>query len=616
MDNSTGRQKNINTSTEVTGRIAIVDPEKCKPKKCGLECSTQCPVNKTGKVCVTATRIQKTAEISEVLCIGCGICIKKCPFDAIKIRNLPQGIPNECVHRYGKNSFKLYRLPQPRVGRVLGIVGTNGIGKTTALSILTTRTQPNLGNFESPPSWQEVIKYFKGSDLQNYFQGYLEERFKAAMKPQYVDSLPKVISGKVDEIIKKKDQRGKAEFYYERLGLTSAKEKDIKVLSGGELQRFSIMVALLQKVSIYMFDEPTSYLDVRQRLTISDCIREMTNADNSDNYVMVVEHDLSILDYMSDYVCVLYGEASVYGVATVPHGVAEGINDFLRGYLTSENMEIRKEGLSFQIKDNLDEIEKDSQSYTYKYPALKKTLGTFELTIDAGEFTTSQIVVLLGENGTGKTTFVKILAGVDKELKGEIPEMKISYKPQTISPTFEGTVQELFWNRIGAVWESNVIFKQFIFNVCNVMHLFNKNVQQLSGGELQRVALILAFGKPAEVYLIDEPSAYLDCEQRLLTAKGIKRFILHTKKTAFIVEHDFIMATYLADKVIVYEGQPGRACKANKPSNLVEGMNKFLSILEITFRRDPSNARPRINKVDSLKDKEQKASGNYFCSDQ
>jgi ATP-binding cassette subfamily E protein 1 len=616
MDNSTGRQKNINTSTEVTGRIAIVDPEKCKPKKCGLECSTKCPVNNTGKVCVSASRVQKTAEISEVLCIGCGICVKKCPFEAIKIRNLPQGIPNECVHRYGKNSFKLYRLPQPRVGRVLGIVGTNGIGKTTALSILTTRTQPNLGNFESPPSWQEVIKYFKGSDLQNYFQGYLEERFKAAMKPQYVDSLPKVISGKVDEIIKKKDQRGKAEFYYERLGLTSAKEKDIKVLSGGELQRFSIMVALLQKVSIYMFDEPTSYLDVRQRLTISDCIREMTNADNSDNYVMVVEHDLSILDYMSDYVCVLYGEASVYGVATVPHGVAEGINDFLRGYLTSENMEIRKEGLSFQIKDNLDEIEKDSQSYTYKYPALKKTLGTFELTIDAGEFTTSQIVVLLGENGTGKTTFVKILAGVDKELKGEIPEMKISYKPQTISPTFEGTVQELFWNRIGAVWESNVIFKQFIFNVCNVMHLFNKNVQQLSGGELQRVALILAFGKPAEVYLIDEPSAYLDCEQRLLTAKGIKRFILHTKKTAFIVEHDFIMATYLADKVIVYEGQPGRACKANKPSNLVEGMNKFLSILEITFRRDPSNARPRINKVDSLKDKEQKASGNYFCSDQ
>lgn len=615
MEGASGRAKNINTSTEVTGRIAIVDPERCKPKKCNQQCSTQCPVNKTGKVCVTATNMMKVSEISEVLCIGCGICVKKCPFDAIRIRNLPQGIPNQCVHRYGKNSFKLFRLPQPRVGKVLGIVGTNGIGKTTALSILTTRTQPNLGNYEAPPSWQDVIKHFRGNELQNYFQGYLEERFKSAMKPQYVDSLPKVISGKVADIIRKKDQRGVADMYYERLGLDSAREKEIKVLSGGELQRFSIMVALLQKVSVYMFDEPTSYLDVKQRLTISDCIREMVNADNNDNYVLVVEHDLSILDYMSDYVCVLYGEPSIYGVATAPHGVAEGINDFLRGYLTSENMEIRKEGLSFQIKDNLEEIEKDPQTYSFKYPSLKKKLGTFELEIDAGEYTTSQILVLLGENGTGKTTFVKILAGLDKELKGEIPELKISYKPQTISPTFEGTVQELLWNRIGPVWESNIIFKQFIFNVCNIMHLFQRNVQQLSGGELQRVGLIVAFGKPADVYLIDEPSAYLDCEQRLLTAKGIKRFILHTKKTAFIVEHDFIMATYLADKVIVYEGQPGQKCRANKPANLVEGMNKFLSILQITFRRDPSNARPRINKIDSLLDKNQKSSGNYFCSE-
>jgi ATP-binding cassette subfamily E protein 1 len=615
MEGAGGRQRNINTSTEVTGRIAIVDAEKCKPKKCNHQCSSFCPVNKTGKVCVTANVMVKQSEISEVLCIGCGICVKKCPFEAITIRNLPQGIPNQCVHRYGKNSFKLFRLPQPRVGKVLGIVGTNGIGKTTALSILTTRTQPNLGNFDTPPSWQEVIKHFRGSELQNYFQGYLEERFKSAMKPQYVDSLPKVISGKVEDIIKKKDQRNMADVYYERLSLENAKQKEIKVLSGGELQRFSIMVALLQKVSVYMFDEPTSYLDVKQRLTVSDCVREMVNADNNDNYVMVVEHDLSILDYMSDYICVLYGEPSVYGVATVPHGVAEGINDFLRGYLTSENMEIRKEGLSFQIKDNLDEIEHDNQSFSFKYPSLKKKLGTFELEIDAGEFTTSQIIVLLGENGTGKTTFVKILAGLDKELKGEVPELKISYKPQTISPTFEGTVQELLWNRIGPVWESNIIFKQFIFNVCNIAHLFQRNVQQLSGGELQRVGLIVAFGKPADVYLIDEPSAYLDCEQRLLTAKGIKRFILHTKKTAFVVEHDFIMATYLADKVIVYEGEPGAKCKANKPANLVEGMNKFLSILQITFRRDPSNARPRINKLDSLLDKNQKSSGNYFCSE-
>jgi len=114
------------------------------------------------------------------------------------------------------------------------------------------------------------------------------------------------------------------------------------------------------------------------------------------------------------------------------------------------------------------------------------------------------------------------------------------------------------------------------------------------------------------VYLIDEPSAYLDSEQRLVAAKVIKRFILHAKKTGFIVEHDFIMATYLADRVIVFEGAASVDTLANTPQPLLSGMNKFLGQLEITFRRDPNNFRPRINKFDSVKDCEQKLSGNYF----
>jgi len=137
-------------------------------------------------------------------------------------------------------------------------------------------------------------------------------------------------------------------------------------------------------------------------------------------------------------------------------------------------------------------------------------------------------------------------------------------------------------------------------------------VQTLSGGELQRVALVLALGKPADIYLIDEPSAYLDVEQRVVAARVLKRFIIHAKKTAFIVEHDFIMATYLADRVIVYDGQPGVHCIASEPMSLLEGMNTFLKQLEITFRRDPTNYRPRINKLSSQKDSEQKTSGNYF----
>ena len=113
------------------------------------------------------------------------------------------------------------------------------------------------------------------------------------------------------------------------------------------------------------------------------------------------------------------------------------------------------------------------------------------------------------------------------------------------------------------------------------------------------MALILALGKSADVYLLDEPSAYLDAEQRIITAKCIKRYIMATGKTAFIVEHDFIMATYLADRVIVYTGEPGKNCVAHSPQGLVDGMNKFLTILNITFRRDPTNWRPRINKLNS-----------------
>jgi len=137
-------------------------------------------------------------------------------------------------------------------------------------------------------------------------------------------------------------------------------------------------------------------------------------------------------------------------------------------------------------------------------------------------------------------------------------------------------------------------------------------VGNLSGGELQRVAIVLCLGQPADIYLIDEPSAYLDSEQRIVAAKVIKRFVLHAKKTAFVVEHDFIMATYLADRVIVYEGQASVDCRANTPQSLLTGMNVFLRGLEITFRRDPTNFRPRINKLDSVKDKDQKLAGNYF----
>jgi ATP-binding cassette, sub-family E, member 1 len=244
------------------------------------------------------------------------------------------------THRYGKNAFKLHRLPIPRSGEILGLVGINGIGKTTALQILGNKLKPNLGKYDSPPEWADILKYFKGSELQGYLKKMLEEELKPVIKPQYVDAIKKKIKGNVGEYITKRDALQRSEQLKTDLELTKLYDRNIEELSGGELQRFALMIVLIQKAEIYMFDEPTSYLDVKQRIKMARLIRSM---QSHDNYLIVIEHDLSILDYLSDFVCCLYGEPSAYGVVTMPSSVREGINIFLAGYVPTENMRFREE---------------------------------------------------------------------------------------------------------------------------------------------------------------------------------------------------------------------------------------------------------------------------------
>ncbi|CAI5974402.1 unnamed protein product [Closterium sp. NIES-64] len=397
-------------------------------------------------------------------------------------------------------------------------------------------------------------------------------------------------------------------------------EREVEHLSGGELQRFAIGVVAGQLGDIYMFDEPSSYLDVRQRLKAAQVIRSLLRPDR---YVIVVEHDLSVLDYLSDFICCLYGKPGAYGVVTLPFSVREGINIFLAGFVPTENLRFRDESLTFRVAETPVDNPEEAKTYTrYKYPRMVKKQGGFKLTVEPGDFTDSQIVVMLGENGTGKTTFIRMLAGLlkadpDEETGKEaedLPEFNVSYKPQKISPKFPHSVRALLHSKI----RDSFHHPQFNTDVLRPMQidpLLDQEVVNLSGGELQRVAITLCLGKPADIYLIDEPSAYLDSEQRIVAAKVIKRFILHAKKTAFVVEHDFIMATYLADRVIVYEGQPSVDCTARTPQSLNSGMNLFLSQLDITFRRDPTNFRPRINKMDSVKDREQKSAGTYYYLD-
>ncbi|CAI4058111.1 hypothetical protein SKDZ_04G3160 [Saccharomyces kudriavzevii ZP591] len=598
-------------------RIAIVSADKCKPKKCRQECKRSCPVVKTGKLCIEVTPTSKIAFISEILCIGCGICVKKCPFGAIQIINLPTNLEAHVTHRYSANSFKLHRLPTPRPGQVLGLVGTNGIGKSTALKILAGKQKPNLGRFDDPPEWQEIIRYFRGSELQNYFTKMLEDDIKAIIKPQYVDNIPRAIKGpvqKVGELLKLRMEKTPevVKRYIKILQLENVLKRDIEKLSGGELQRFAIGMSCVQEADVYMFDEPSSYLDVKQRLNAAQIIRSLLAPTK---YVICVEHDLSVLDYLSDFVCIIYGVPSVYGVVTLPASVREGINIFLDGHIPSENLRFRTEALQFRIADATEELQEDTVTRAFTYPGLRKTQGDFVLNVEEGEFSDSEILVMMGENGTGKTTLIKLLAGALKPDEGQdISRLNVSMKPQKIAPKFPGTVRQLFFKKIRGQFLSPQ-FQTDVVKPLRIDDIIDQEVQHLSGGELQRVAIVLALGVPADIYLIDEPSAYLDSEQRIICSKVIRRFILHNKKTAFIVEHDFIMATYLADKVIVFEGTPSKNAHARAPESLLTGCNRFLKNLNVTFRRDPNSFRPRINKLDSQMDKEQKSSGNYFFLD-
>jgi len=498
----------------------------------------------------------------------------------------------------------------PRPGQVLGLVGTNGIGKSTALKILSGKLKPNLGRYDNPPDWEEILRYFRGSELQNYFTKVLEDNLRAVVKPQYVDQLPKAVKGSdktVGTLIKARSQMENLDEILDELELRQVLDRDINLLSGGELQRFAIGTVCVQQADVYMFDEPSSFLDVKQRLAAGRMIRSLLRPDD---YVIVVEHDLSVLDYLSDFICVLYGKPAAYGVVSMPASVREGINIFLDGHIPTENLRFREESLQFRIGEAGEEFTVD-KSRGYSYPTMEKTLGEFHLSIEAGQFTNSEIIVMMGENGTGKTTFCRMLAGIEKpDGTKKMPPLLVSMKPQRIAPKFQGTVRQLFFKKIKAAFLSPQ-FQTDVYKPLKIDDFIDQEVQNLSGGELQRVAIVLALGNPADIYLIDEPSAYLDSEQRVVAARVIKRFIMHAKKAAFVVEHDFIMATYLADRVIVFEGKPAVDAKANAPESLLTGCNKFLKNLDVTFRRDPTSYRPRINKHKSQLDQEQKLQGNY-----
>jgi ATP-binding cassette, sub-family E, member 1 len=571
-------------------RIAVVDNSKLKEEEKKKYIQSLCPVNRTGKECIYFENTK--LMIAENLCIGCGICSKAAP-NAIHIINLPEELEKQSIHRYGENAFKLYNLPIPIFGKVVGILGVNGIGKSTAIKILAGILKPNLGKLDNEASYNDLIKHFKGTEAQIFFEKLKKKEIILSYKPQQVESIPKVHKGTVRELLQKVDQKNKIDDITKELSLTRVLDNDINKISGGELQRVAIAATVLKKANLYIFDEPTSYLDIKQRMKVSKFIKSLANEDTA---VMVVEHDLIILDYMTDLIHMMYGKEDAYGIVGQTKTTKTGINVYLSGYLKEENIRFRSYQIKFDIKV-AEKTKNTSQLITWKN--LTKKLGNFSLETGEGILQEEKVVGVLGENGTGKTTFVKILAGVLKTDSGNIDKrIKVSYKPQYIEQSDE-LVKDI-------LYEAITKYKQNLIVDLNLEMLFEKKISELSGGQLQRVAIAECLAKNAEVYLLDEPSAYLDVEQRLKISKVIKEMMRIKAASAIVVDHDLLFIDYLSDEIIIFDGVPAIKGNLKGPLEMEKGMNIFLNDLNMTFRRDEENHRPRANKPESQMDQKQK----------
>ncbi|MFP3309230.1 MAG: ribosome biogenesis/translation initiation ATPase RLI [Acidilobus sp.] len=597
-------------------RVAVIDDEACKPKRCSYQCISVCPVNKSHKgVAIEAdAKARAKPVIYEDVCIGCGMCVKACPFDAISIVNLSEELDEEAVHRYGVNGFKLFRLPIPKAGQVVGLLGKNGVGKTTALKILSGELKPNLGRVEvkEVPS-EDVLRHFRGSELQTYLQKLYNGRLRVAHKVQYVDLVPRYLRGTVRELLKRADERGVAMDLAKEIGLDVVMDRDVRQLSGGELQKAVIVATLSKDADVYMFDEPSSYLDVRERVKVSRLIRSEVKQDK---YFIVVEHDLAMLDYLSDNVHVLYGEPGVYGIVSQAYGVRVGINAFLDGYLQSENVRIRSTPIIFT--KSLQATRQEAQYKYLEWTQARIRLGTFTLDIMPGYVNSGEVIAVMGPNGIGKTTFIRYLAGDLKAEEGEsftYRELKVSYKPQYIGPEFfpEGmTVADVLRTvNPESVTEGSWLYIELTEKL-GLHRLFDREARELSGGEMQKLAIAQSLSREADLYLLDEPSAHLDVEERLAVGKIIRRLTETRNAAAFVAEHDIMMIAMISDRATVFGGSPGVHGVASSPAPLRLGMNDMLSQLGITMRQEKESGRPRINKEGSYLDRLQKAKNVYF----
>ncbi|MBJ63745.1 MAG: ribosome biogenesis/translation initiation ATPase RLI [Euryarchaeota archaeon] len=587
-------------------RIAVLIEEKCKPKSdaydylkkwagsCGAEC------------------IQMNGDkfkILETACPPCFVRAKHCPDGAVVVVNLPAELKTDMIHRYSLNGFRLFRLPTPSKESVVGILGPNGMGKSTAFNILNGSIIPNLGDFEADELWwDDVIQSLPRGELRDFLVDVSESNVSVALKPQYVDHIPKAVKGMVGQLLSSVDERGIYEEMVSKLGIDHLLERNLDQLSGGELQRVAICATLLKKADVYFFDEPSSYLDIHERMRIVNIIQELSQTAR----VIVIEHDLAVLDVLADLVHIVYGKKGAFGIFTPARSTRQAINAYLDGFLAEQNVRIRDKPIKFQThNDRSNEL----GNPVVEWGGLEKKLGNFNLKTGDGKVHQSEVVGVVGPNGTGKSTMIKILAGEHEYDGGWVTaDASISYKPQHIDTDMDCDVQTWLNAEVGPKWRSGE-YSVNVIKALGVDEMLTKQVCNLSGGEAQAVAISICLGREADLYLLDEPSAHLDANARMQAAKAIRRTMEANEKAAFVIDHDVYFIDIVSDSLLVFEGSGGKHGMAEGTFRLREGMNRFLGGVDVTFRRDHDSKRPRINKISSRKDREQRAKGDFYSFD-
>ncbi len=592
----------------MTHRVAVLDQDLCQPQKCGLECIKYCPVNKSGAECITISKESKKAQIDEDICNGCGICVKVCPFDAITIVNLASELATDKVHQYGMNSFRLYKLPTPKKGEVVGLLGRNGMGKSTVINILSGSLKPNLGRYEDPPEWDEILRHYSGTELRQHFEKVEQGHIRASIKPQQVHHIAQAFDGTGRELLDKYDQRGVSRELVRELGLENSMEQRLEELSGGELQRIAVAAVASKDTEFYFFDEPSSYNDVFQRTGVARVIQNLARIGKS---VMVVEHDLTLLDFLSDYIEVLYGEPAAYGIVSSILSTKVGINVFLDGYLPNENVRFRDKKFSFDVSSSSTDIFQEG-SEVVTYPRLEKRYPQFSVTIEPGKVRKGEVLGIMGANALGKTTMMKMIAGVEKLDSGSIDKkIKIAYKPQYLQNDLDVEVIAVLDKANENPVEGSMEEEQ-ILDPLKIKKLYNKSIINLSGGELQKVAVASCLLQKVDLYALDEPSAFLDVEDRIAVAKFLQKFVRSFGRSAIVIDHDLQLMDLISDTMVIFEGEPGSSGNATSPMPKTVAMNRFLKSLDVSFRRDEKSLRPRVNKLDSRLDRTQKTAGNFY----